>query len=285
MSGLFGILLALCSLPLLANSTISSMVHYIDLDPRPGEDALVFLSTGEVGRVPMQDQDKINALLEGRDNKTWFRIVLNDEREIIRFKEIDQPASIASSQNQFFLKQHATFKPTIVKDLNWANTYFQQQKLKTKESQCFNRAHVWSHELYKKHNIYTNKIFLFFTRKYIRETNFGWWFHIAPLMHVAVGQDVKERVLDRKYNKTPATVHTWIKTFMKEGHPCATVTTYSDYANYPESNYCYIMRASMYYYWPLDLEREELYGHQKVGWNEDELRSAYKDALGTEPSL
>lgn len=284
MSGFFWLLLVLLHYPAFAGSTIISMIHDVDIDPHPGEDALVFLSTGEVGRIPMTRLSDIDALKEGRDQKIWFKLKLSKTREILSFREVEKPGFSGASED-LFLKNTAPFAPTVVKSLSSANAYFLEAKLKPKESQCFNRAHVWSYELFKKHKVLSNKIFLFFTRKYIRETNFGWWFHVAPLIHVAVGKDIKERVMDRKYSKGPSTVHQWIGAFMKEGHPCATVTTYSDYANFPESNYCYIMRSSMYYYWPLDLEREELYGYQKSGWKQDELKMAYQDALGLEPLL
>lgn len=47
-------------------------------------------------------------------------------------------------------------------------------------TQCFNRAHYWSYQMQQDFGIDSQKVFIYFTKKYIREINGSWWFHVAP---------------------------------------------------------------------------------------------------------
>jgi hypothetical protein len=71
----------------------------------------------------------------------------------------------------------------------------------------------------------------------------------------------------------------WTDIFMRNNSDCPKVETYSEQANYPESNWCYIMESPMYYYQPVDLENLEKKGEIKNSWNPTEVRDAYKDAF------
>lgn len=169
---------------------------------------------------------------------------------------------------------------SVLSSLEWATKYFKESRYNPKDSQCFNRAHVWTYEWHKKHKFNSSKIFLFFTQKYIRMHNFHWWFHVAPYVHVYIDRKIRERVMDVKYTSGPTPVKDWIRKFIRLPEPgCLTVNTFSDYANFPENGNCYIMKASMYYYWPLDLENEELHGTMKASWVEEEVKISYEEAF------
>lgn len=65
---------------------------------------------------------------------------------------------------------------------------------------CYERAHVWTYQLYKHHHIQSGKVFLFYSYrsdpKKPSSYNFngkGWWFHVAPY----VVADGKEYVLEK----------------------------------------------------------------------------------------
>jgi hypothetical protein len=179
--------------------------------------------------------------------------------------------------NTYHQDDHAA--PSILSDLASAQALFLQARHKTKNSQCFNRAHVWAYEWAKNHQINSQKTWLFFTRRYIRKYAFEWWFHVAPSVVVKTDEKLLHRVMDVKYAREPLETHRWTNIFMRNGARCKLIERYSDYAHYPESDWCYIQRTSMFYYRPLDLEEFETWGVPKSNWYESEVRQAYADAL------
>lgn len=263
------------SIPSFANPVISR-IEDIDYPQQRADDVLIFLSTGQVTKVSENLLATLEHIHRAKRNNSWLRITVNENREIIKVEDAQEPEASAQKQVTYLTSDYV---PSVLKSPDWALKYFREARRKNKESQCFNRAHVWSYEWMMKHKFYSSKIFLFFTRKFVREHNFHWWFHVAPYVHVAVGNKIKERVMDMKYTHGPSTMMEWVKKFIKEDYNCLTVKTYSDYANFPENGNCYLMRASMYYYWPLDLENEELHGTVKTGWIPEEINTAYLEAF------
>lgn len=254
-------------------------IEAIDYPERITEDVLIFLSSGKVVKVDQSSIEILGHLQKSRELKDWLSLEVDESRYVRKievndgYEEIQLTESNKSVQNEDFL-------PSVLKSNDWAKNYFSEARKKDKESQCFNRAHIWSYEWHKKHKFNSSKIFLFFTRKYIREHNFPWWFHIAPYVHVTIDRQLRERVMDMKYTSGPTMIKDWIKRFIKIENPgCLAVKTYSDYANFPENGNCYIMKTSMYYYWPLDLEIEELHGISKTTWVSEEVKTAYLEAF------
>lgn len=172
-----------------------------------------------------------------------------------------------------------TYFPTILPSVQRANELFSELEHKNNNSECFNRAHVWSYSWRIKHQIYSSKAWIFFTRKYIRQYDFQWWFHVAPLVHIASDDSVIEKIADKKYSKRLLSMKEWTDVFMRNNVECPLIDLYSEYANYPETGWCYTMKTSMYYYQPVDLETYERDGKSKVMWNHLEVIQAYKDAL------
>lgn len=255
---------------------MTAQVQDLDIGDGKTEVILIFLSNGQVVLLPWHQTEFLNALQKANRDKLWVKVTLNDEREVINFEWAVAGQGLKENLHEKTLEH---FTPTILSSMEVAQKVFKEARYKNIVSQCFNRAHVWAYEWKKKRDLNSGKMFVFFTRKYIRENNFHWWFHVAPFVHVAVGENIKERVLDMKFMNGPKTVGDWVKGLLKKDVQCVTVNKYSDYANYPESNDCYLMRASMYYYWPLDLENEELYGTKKQSWSKAELSIAYDEAF------
>lgn len=246
----------------------------VDISSNPRASMLVFFASGHVGKLSAGNKFR-SELLDVRDRRQKIFVLLDDDREITELREI------AEDEHDPMRLKAGTIAgpPSVLNSLAMAQMFFKEARYKDKESQCFNRAHVWSYEWKKKYNVNTSKLFIFFTPRYIREHDFHWWFHVAPLVHVAIPPDIKERVMDRKYQSGPVSIREWIDTFMEKGTSCRTVKTYSEYANYPESGDCFLIRADMYTYWPLDLELLELNGIRKTSWIEEELKQAYLDAF------
>ena len=148
------------------------------------------------------------------------------------------------------------------------------------KSQCYNRAHVWSYELHRRYQngrrIQTGKMWIFFTRRYIREYKYKWWFHIAPFLTV----NGEPKVIDRSYSNGPQNERTWTNMFMGNNAACRQIVRYSDYKNNQQSEYCYTIKTSVYYWQPWQIERLENGGEVRNQWNSWEVKKAYKNAIG-----
>lgn len=237
----------------------------------------VYLKNGTILKI----NHSTNMLEVGKNYRFEFS---PESRMITLVSEIRHPTRFGDSTMETF-NYHGLFEtyfPTILTDEAQANTLFSTLQYKHKTSECFNRAHTWSYSLRKDHNVYTSKVWIFFTRKYIRKFDFPWWFHVAPIMHISDNGKVTERIADKKYATKVLPMKKWTDIFMRNSMECPLIETYSDYADYPETGWCYIMKTNMYYYQPIDLENLERDGTEKTAWNFFELQQAFKDALDVE---
>jgi hypothetical protein len=267
----------LITAPAIAQREISSQIHDIDMG-QINEEPLIFLTTGQVMTYPLRNKQTMSYLKEAIKRKTWFTFTVNLEREIIDLKEIPSPEMSEKKLNIFQIAEPYT--PSILKNMDQARSFFYSARTDAKQdSQCFNRAHVWSYEWRTKRNLYSSKAWIFFTRRYIRKYKFEWWFHIAPMVHVVDEGQVRERIMDIKYSRGPLKLKQWTNIFMRDGADCPVVQKYTDQANHPESGSCFIIKSNMYHYQPVDLEQEEITGQKKMRWLEPEVRHAYKEAF------
>lgn len=265
------------SASLLAQTEIKTQIHDIDLG-QSDEAPLIFLTSGHVVSFPTGKKAELDLLREGLKKRTWFIFTVNDKREIISLKEVVQPPSIPV-QKLSFLEETEPYHPSILKNLDHARSFFYDARTNAREeSQCFNRAHVWTYEWRIKSNLYSSKVWIFFTRKFIRKHKFEWWFHVAPSVHVVHEGQVRERIMDIKYARGPLKLKQWTDIFMRDNAECPVVKKYTDQADHPESGSCFVMKSSMYYYQPVDLEQLELTGIPKTRWMEPEVKHAYEDA-------
>lgn len=173
------------------------------------------------------------------------------------------------------------YTPSILKNLNEANKLFNSMDANTKKrSQCFNRAHGWAYDMWKNYKVNSSKIFVFYTRRYIEEYRYKWWFHVAPYVHVQTEYGVEEFVLDRTFNSKPLRVKEWTDYFLRKTKPeCPRVEKYSDYRQNQYAHDCYLILTSQYYRSPIELERLEKEGKQRLDWNYDLLKASRKQAF------
>lgn len=274
----FVVFFIIFSLSAYADTEIKTQIH--DIDVGMGNDVpLIFLTSGQVVSFPVGKKTDLDLLREGLQKRTWFLFTINEDREIVSMKEVSSPP-LAGGMAEKLMSFTEPYTPSILRNFEEAKTIFSESRANAvKESQCFNRAHVWSYEWRTKRNLYTSKAWVFFTRKFIRKYKFEWWFHVAPMVHVVQDGEVKERVMDIKYSKGPLKLKQWTDIFMRDSAHCRVVEKYSDQANYPESGSCFVMKSSMYYYQPIDLELLEVTGQEKTRWLEPEVRHAYMDAF------
>lgn len=237
---------------------------------------LVYLDNGRVIEIKKNLSKDFSQLEEAKKNSSLVVFEINNKNQIINFKITNKSLGNDNVIEDHKSEFNSVFIPTIIDNFSYANQLFQSARRNfNQNSQCYDRAHIWAYEWRINNNLYTSKAWVFFTQKYIRNYKFEWWFHVAPLIHVAIENEVKERVMDIKYSKRPEKLNNWTNNFIRNNEPCPVVTRFSDYANFPESGSCFVMKSSMYQYIPLDLEEEELTGVSKVKWLESEIKQAY----------
>ena len=110
------------------------------------------------------------------------------------------------SFSAFAINPMAGYQTSNIKDENYLIKLFNQlHRNKRSSSECYERAHVWSYQMHKIHNINSQKMFVFFTNKYKREINGQWWFHVAP----GVLFNNELYMFDPEFLDTPVTYESW----------------------------------------------------------------------------
>lgn len=266
----------LVSLPLLAATSVTTQVYDIDYG-KGDQETLILLNSGQVAKVPSTKSDILGRLTQKSSQNQTFTFTLDDDRYIIAMNEADSPMMTpVQPENMSSIK--STYVPTTVESMTVLKKYFKAARYNPKDSQCFNRAMVWSYEWWRNHSLKSNKVLIFFTRTYIRRYNFEWWFHIAPYVHVMDEGKVVERVLDVKYSSGPRTFKQWTDIFMNKDPECPIIQKFSEYADNPYTGECYLIRTHMYTYQPADLQMYEAWGYEKNNFLMNEVRGAYLEA-------
>jgi hypothetical protein len=175
------------------------------------------------------------------------------------------------------------YQVTNVSSISNAESLFQTQNSNTRwRSQCYSRAHVWAYELSKNNSTQdktfnVGKVWMFFTRRYIKEYRYKWWFHVTPFIYTDDNEE--EVILDREFTRNPQTLTDWKNIFISNHAPCPVVEYYSDYKDNQWSNYCYHIKSSMYYWQPYNIENLEKGSAEKKEWVNSELRRAYSNGM------
>jgi hypothetical protein len=118
------------------------------------------------------------------------------------------------------------YQPSILASMADAQTLFNEERNLAHDSQCHERALVWSHDMYTAHNVKSMKVMMFFTTQfqntYLRITKgklwgwnvkpYKWWYHTAPFVYVG-NQEV---VIDREFVPGAMTLDQWTHFFMSE---------------------------------------------------------------------
>jgi len=231
------------------------------IDELPKKETLLYLGNGQVLRTKPK-----NSFKTGR-----HYLIKHIDRKVIYSKEIPLIKRLSFQKNFF------DFEPTVIGSTQAAREIFNNMKPIQNESQCYNRATVWSFEWFNQQNINSYKSWIFFTRKYIRQYQFKWWFHVAPSLDIQDEGAIKEKIMDKKYASAPLDPRSWTNIFMKNKAPCRKINNYFDYSHYPESADCFILRTNMYYHQPVDIEYFNEFGIARNSFDQMELNNAYED--------
>ena len=255
------------------------------------ENYLVLVSSGEVLELSPSEAETLSDINWAIENNEQVEIDVKESRVKSNFnRSTIETTRLISLREETDEENLDDYIPTPLDNYNVAsavNTNVIKQmflflrKDLNPDSQCYNRAQIWVHDLATKflpnRTINLGKMWLFFTKRYIREFNYKWWFHVSPYTYLK--GDPSEIMLDRTYHHSPRRFTRWKNMFMKNNAPCTEVKYYSHYNNNQEAAYCYTIKSSMYYYQPYQIENLEKGHKQRRGFLQNELELAYKDAL------
>lgn len=259
-------------------------------------DYSVYLASGEIVNLAATNDSLVEKVKEAAQTGVTVKVELKQAPQFYNMRsELEGLEVVATIKTKNFTPQRPFFKSTqsespllntYVTDFDSQeelNEIFLTQRRDTSRwSQCYNRAHVWSWEIHKKERngqkIQTGKMWVFFTRKYIKEYKFKWWFHIAPYATVK-GED---RVLDRSFTKEPVSREEWTHEFVvvKPKVTCPEITKYSQYDKENSPEYCYVMKTSQFYWQPYQIKNVEETGEERSEWVYSELKRAYRNGIG-----
>ncbi len=175
--------------------------------------------------------------------------------------------------NHFQYNQLRTFAPTDLQSYEKVDQLFQNMLNDgdRNRSQCFKRAHMWSYDMWSKLGINSQKLFIFYTKRYAALEEFDWWFHVAPLIR-ANGVDY---VMDGTFMTKPITVKEWKDHFMyTDKITCPEINRYQEFEDHQWSRLCYLMKVPMYFFRPLDIENRDKRGAERNHWVLEELQDA-----------
>jgi hypothetical protein len=277
---LIGCMLLLLALKSVDAATYTTQITSIDRG-RSDEIPMILLSNGRVARLSKEDTLLLEDLDVALQQKSWIKVILNKERTILAVESVEAPQTHDSSFTSE--EKSILYAPSVIPGLEQARMVFKQMNRNyNSDSQCYNRAHVWAWEMYQKYRINSQKVFMFFTPKYIRRYNFEWWFHVSPFVLVQDKGAVVERTMDFRYTNGPKTMKQWTDTFMSNDPECKVVSKYTEYEYTRENEdagWCMMLKVPMYYYQPLDLEAMDKQGKVRLFWEEWEVSNAYREAF------
>ena len=247
----------------------------VDISPNPAEDVMVMATSGDVFWAPSRNVTLISTLTMAIKAQQMIELEVNAKNTILSAKlslEKASPTLIPEFSKEPDVED---YDPTQFSTMQEIKEAFATMDRGTRSrSQCYNRAYVWGHDLWRDRGVNSMKIFLFFTTKYIREFRYDWWFHVSPMSYVA--ED--EYVMDRLFTKTPLRPQTWTNIFMQNNSVCKSVTNYFDYHKDDPTEYCFLLRSTMFYLGPSALKRRDE-GYEKTEYNRATLRAARQQAF------
>lgn len=241
-------------------------------------------------------------ILQVEKNSKWFSLLQ------LAF-ELKKPVSVETSAEPPFKVLHAEwadsagdtafetviktdeaeYEPTVIVSQDELTQIFKSLRPDSYfkgNSQCFRRAHTWAYDMWKsaKH-IKSMKVFLFFTRKYINEYRYGWWFHVAPYVVYAPtlngnalgAEQNNEAVLDRTFFEAPFLLNDWATAFMKNQARCRVIDSYVEVDQPKDTDYCLVRKLPMYYYAPVNVENLDKQGVKVSDFSSWELRDMTRD--------
>ena len=145
------------SIQVFGNSTIKARISSIDHPIPPENETLIFLDTGLVIKTRNAKDFLIKKALNELSNH-YYLFTFNQNRELIEMKSTQD----RNTKAELLFFNNFDYVPTTIESLTLTRKYFREARYYDKESQCFNRAMVWSYEWWRRHSLRSNKILIFF---------------------------------------------------------------------------------------------------------------------------
>jgi hypothetical protein len=254
----------------------TTQIHSVDKGKK-GQKHLIFLTNGHTAFVDTSAKSLIEAVEESLRKGDTVQVNLDQQYNLLSIQTVI-PERV-EPQSEISSGEVITYNPSIISsNTAWA-AFNGMRRDYQNESQCYNRAHIWAYEAFRRTSLKSNKLFLFFTAGYIRKYNFKWWFHVTPMVFVGGSNQSNWRTLDRRYTGGPLTTRSWTNVFMVNDAFCPVVYSYSSYRNHQSSQDCYLIPSSMYFWQPRDLEYQERSGYVKTQYFDSETSHAYWEAF------
>ena len=274
---------------LLLSFSIAHAISFGVVDIDELDDMLLVYSTN--GQVYEARKELLNDLKFALSEKIIIEAKLTDTELVgeifgTRDEILSLQLSSQKASHGHFYKtvEIAPIKNTYVTDVDFdqdaIDLFKTMRSNSNRRSQCYNRAHVWAYEMNKKtyqdRAIQLGKQWLFFTRKYIREYRYKWWFHVTPYLTV----QKLPIMMDRLFSRTPQEERLWTNMFIRPATACPEVYKYTDYSEHQEESLCYLIKSSLFYWQPYQVQNAERYNQERKEWISSEVRRAYADAFG-----
>lgn len=262
-------------------TTFTSRIHSID-EGEKGEPHLIMLTNGRTAFLDSKNKNKslLDALKASLENEETIELKLDQKLNLVSVETVN-PQSDSEEEQTFEneMTSEKAYEPSIITSAQATTVFKNMRRDYQKESQCYNRAHIWNYEEFKRTGIKSGKLFLFFTSRYIRNYRYHWWFHVTPIVYVGGVAQSHWRALDRRYTSGPLTTKTWTDVFMLNNAFCPLVPKYSDYRNHQQSQDCYLIHTSMYYWQPWEIRKRETSGYMKNSFINSQINHAYWEAF------
>lgn len=256
----------------------------------------LFLDNGEIVHINKDDKRLIEQVnkhyLAGK--RIQLTKISHDQNQpdlVVAIEELpDDSISVKKIRKEMYSPYaynslaFSTSDPLEKANISTLDSYQEAQSIMDKlrsdtsdDSQCYNRAHVWTYETLVNSQTTLGKTWIFFTQKYIKEFTYKWWFHVAP--YTLVKDANQTYVLDRGFSLIPYNLVNWKNLFMRNQADCPVITNYLDYETQQDSAYCYLIFSSQYYWQPYQLKNLSTKTERTWGYRKSNLTIAYEDAI------
>ncbi len=251
---------------------LTTRIHSVDYANNSRQPHLIKFENGRVGFLSGLDKASAHSLEESRRRGEWLDVELDKKNNFLGAGVVAAPKILEEKNDPD--PEAVSYDPTNLGSMEEAAFIFKRMR-RSGSGQCYNRAHVWSYEEFNRSGFRSVKLFMFFTRSYIRKYRFRWWFHVTPMTYV----NGVAMTMDRAFFKGPADVKTWTDNFIYSKRHCPVISKYSQYRDHQETEHCYLHPSTMYFWQPRDLENYELTGAEKKQFIPKEINWAYWNAF------
>jgi hypothetical protein len=253
------------------------IIHSLD-QGKNHEPSMAFLSNGRIAYFPNQDSALYSDLLSLQKKQHPLEITLDRSNHIISLQLTDNKKSF--KEGTVTRSNESEFHASFFKKFDHIQEVFNRMREDyQEEAQCYNMAHIWAYEEFQRSSLKTMKLFLFFSKKYIRTYKYHWWFHVTPLTYLKVKRRTyRPYTLDRRYTFIPLEIEEWKNHFIIDQHSCKEITKYAEYKN-NQSEYCFLLPTSMYFWQPKDILNRDRTGFEKTQFIKEEIQHAYLEAF------